>query len=194
MLNEFGVSDSNQEASFSVVSKGNLEASWTGELDGVEVKRPGGLLLAALIRCARSKGFTMIEMASKLDVTYGYINQLRSGHRNVEQISDGFSQSCARFLEVPRLTVLMLAGRVTPKDLVSSESNAENELASALAFLSTHVEYGHLLTNELKECSFDSRFLLVKLFERATGLRLLETTVEARTLSQEIGEIRANLL
>jgi transcriptional regulator with XRE-family HTH domain len=167
-------------------SKSEVNAAWSGELSAIELKKPGGLLLAALIQCANSRGLSILDLAAKLGVTYGYINQLRNGLRGVGQVSDEFTQSCANFLQVPRLTVLMLAGKVTSADLLSSGSIAERELASALQFLSANSEFGHLVTEELREASFDSKYLLVKLFERATGKRLLGTEVDVEALAREM--------
>src|SRR5690606_21922382 len=45
---------------------------WSGNLDEVELSRPGGLLLAALIRCANERRQQLNEMAKELGVTYGY--------------------------------------------------------------------------------------------------------------------------
>jgi transcriptional regulator with XRE-family HTH domain len=167
-------------------SKSEVNAAWSGELSAIELKKPGGLLLAALIQCANSRGLSILDLAANLGVTYGYINQLRNGLRCVVQVSDEFTQACASFLQVPRLTVLMLAGKVTPADLQSPGSIAERELASAVQFLSANAEFGHLVTQELRETSFDSKYLLVKLFERATGKRLLGTEVDVEALAREM--------
>ena len=50
---------------------------WCGNLDEIEVHRPGGLLMAALIRHANEHQIQLNELAKELGVTYGYINQLR---------------------------------------------------------------------------------------------------------------------
>lgn len=165
------------------------DAPWSGGLDEIELKKPGGILLAALVQCANSRGIQILDLGARLGVTYGYINQLRNGIRCVAQIGDEFAQSCANFLQVPRLTVLILAGKVTPADLVSPGSIAERELATALQFLTANQEFGHLVTQELRDSSFDSKYLLIKLFEKATGKRLLVSEVDVEALAREMEKI-----
>ena len=160
--------------------------AWSGELSEIELKKAGGPLLAALVQCANSRGIQILDLGTRLGVTYGYINQLRNGLRSVGQIGDEFAQSCANFLQVPRLTVLMLAGKVTPADLVSPGSIAERELASGLQYLSANFEFGHLVTQELREASFESKYLLIKLFEKATGKKLLGSEVDVEALAREM--------
>jgi hypothetical protein len=172
-----------------VDSKAEANAAWNGELCEIELKKPGGPLLAALVQCAIQRRLSIVELAAKLDVTYGYLNQLRNGLRNVTQVSDEFAHSCASFLQVPRLTVLMLSGKVTPADLVSQGSMAEREIASALQYLSANFEFGHLVTQELRDSSFESKFLLVKLFERATGKKLLGSEVDVEALAREMEKL-----
>jgi hypothetical protein len=173
----------------SVDTKAEANAAWSGELSEIELKKPGGLLLAALIQCANSRGLSILDLAANLGVTYGYINQLRNGLRCVVQVSDEFTQACASFLQVPRLTVLMLAGKVTPADLVSPGSIAEREIASALQYLSANFEFGHLVTEEQRQSSFESKYLLIKLFEKATGKRLLDSAVDVEALAREMQRI-----
>ena len=165
------------------------DAPWSGGLDEIELKKPGGILLAALVQCANSRGIQILDLGAKLGVTYGYINQLRNGIRCVAQIGDEFAQSCANFLQVPRLTVLILAGKMTPADLLSPGPIAERELATAMQFLSANSEFGHLVTEEQRQSSFESKYLLVKLFERATGKKLLGTEVDVEALAREMQRI-----
>jgi hypothetical protein len=49
---------------------------WCGNFSEEELDRPGGLLLAALIKCANDRRLLFKDMAKELGVTYGYINQL----------------------------------------------------------------------------------------------------------------------
>ena len=69
-------------------------------------------LLDALNAQRIKRNETKNEMSKDIGVTYGYINQLTNGHRKVSQISDEFSRSCAKYLGVSRLIVLVLAGRI----------------------------------------------------------------------------------
>ena len=108
---------------------------WSGNLDEAEISRPGGLLLAALIRCANERRLQLNNMADELGVTYGYINQLRNGIRKVSQVSDEFALACSHFLGIPRLTILMLAGRLNPEDLFEQDNMLATEVTRAMGFI-----------------------------------------------------------
>jgi len=162
---------------------------WNGNLDERELNRPGGLLLAALIRCANDRRQQLNDMARELGVTYGYINQLRNGQRHTNQISDYFALACARYLCVPRLTVLMLSGRLTPEDAFESEDLVANELPRAMSYLCDDPEWGPLVPPDVRNGSYQAQFLVVRLYEQTTGKRLLPERLDIQTLSKDIKKL-----
>ena len=163
---------------------------WSGNLDETEIARPGGLLLASLIRCANERRHQLNDMARELGVTYGYVNQLRNGIRNTYKVSDDFALACARYLGVPRLTVLMMAGRVTPEDAFESEEMFATEISRAMGFLVDDPEWGHLVTPELRKSSLESQYLLVRMYEKATGKVLMRGHLDVKTLAEEIRKLK----
>jgi transcriptional regulator with XRE-family HTH domain len=163
---------------------------WSGNLDKVEISRPGGLLLAALIRCANERRLQLSDMASALGVTYGYINQLRNGIRQVNQVSDEFASACSHFLGIPRLTILMLAGRLNPEDLFEQDNMLATEVTRAIGFICDDLVWGHLITPELRCTSEHSQFAVVKLYEAATGKILIDKSLQYNTLGAEITKLK----
>ncbi len=87
---------------------------------------PGGPLVGWLYDECRRRGQEYRQMADALGVTYGYINQLRSGVRLVRQISDEFAVNCARYLGVPPVVVKMIAGRIPMSDFVHPREPLED--------------------------------------------------------------------
>lgn len=57
---------------------------------------PGGPLMGWLCNEAVRRSHDMQAMAKALEVTYGYISQLRNGLRSTESISQEFAASCAK--------------------------------------------------------------------------------------------------
>jgi transcriptional regulator with XRE-family HTH domain len=163
---------------------------WSGNLDEAEISRPGGLLLAALIRCANERRLQLNNMADELGVTYGYINQLRNGIRKVSQVSDEFALACSYFLGIPRLTILMLAGRLHPEDLFEQDNMLAMEVTRAMGFICDDLIWGHLITPELRSGSEHSQFAVVKLYEAATGKVLMDKSLQYATLGAEITKLR----
>lgn len=171
------------------MAKENDEA-WNGGLDPEEVKRPGGLLLAALVRTAHLRKQHLGDMARDLGVTYGYISQLRSGLRKVDQVSDGFAQACARYLGVPRLAVLQLSGRLRPEDFFE-EGGAIPEITAASEFIQNDPQWGPLMTIELRALSPDSWYGIVRLYEEATGKKLLARRLDPIAFAKEVAKFSA---
>jgi len=64
--------------------------------------------MAALDRQRILKGHTMHQLAEVLDVSYGYLQQLRTGSKPIPKISDKLTHRCARYLETARIQVLLI--------------------------------------------------------------------------------------
>ncbi|MDO8417774.1 MAG: hypothetical protein Q7S87_16360 [Agitococcus sp.] len=168
----------------------NYRTPWSGNLDDEELTRPGGMLLAALIRHANESGHQMAEMARELGVTYGYINQLRNGTRHINQISDDFANACALYLGIPRLTVLMLAGRISPEDIYESKELVIESIPRAMRYICEDPDWGHLVSADIRNGSYATHFLIVKLYEAATQKSLIPGSIKPDTLASDIEKLR----
>lgn len=185
--NKINDTDNQQEKTS---SSGIGETPWSGNFDERELTRPGGILLAALICCANERRLKFGKMAEELNVTYSYINHLRNGIRHVEKISDTFALACAKFLGVPRMTILMYAGKVTSSDLVEGENMLAHEVSRAIGFICGDIKWGHMVTQEQRRADAISQFGLVKLYEAATGKVLLDKTLDCQSLELEIAKLK----
>ncbi|NKE68645.1 DNA-binding protein [Ramlibacter sp. RBP-2] len=163
-----------------------VKKPWSGRVHEEECTRPGGLLTGALVACAAERQETLNEMAAHVGVGYGYINQLRSGLRNVSSISDKFSQDCATYLGISRLQVLMLAGRISPSDFYDSASSYKEEVARALNFICEDPQWGHLITGELRSSHSDTQYAVVKLYEAATGSTLVRGHANSKNVVEDL--------
>ena len=76
----------------------------------------GPVLIAWMLDEARQRGLGLPDLARQLGVTVGYINQLRIGIRKTYEIAHSFASSCAEFLGVPTVVVLVVAGYLTLSD------------------------------------------------------------------------------
>jgi hypothetical protein len=161
-------------------------AAWSGGLNKEELAKPGGILLAMLMYRANELGHRMNEMAAELGVTYGYIVQLREGIRQVKNVSDEFAKSCALYLGVPRLTVLLAAGKITPEDLFEDPADMLHSLPNAMRFIQRDVEFGGIMPPELLEADPKVQFFVVALYEAATKRKLLPGKVDHINLAGQI--------
>jgi hypothetical protein len=93
---------------------------WGGRLDPDGFKRPGGLLIAALMQGAAERDLSPSELATTMGVSYWSLSQLRIGFRPIESLDDDVAQASSAFLDLPPLTIQMLAGLVDPAEALAS--------------------------------------------------------------------------
>ncbi|MDC8787108.1 hypothetical protein [Roseateles koreensis] len=79
-------------------------------------------LLIRLIRdAARRQGRTIEQIAADLNVTPGYLHQLSSGIKQIQNVGVDFVQSAAQLLQLPPVIVMMLAGTIRPIDWLAPD-------------------------------------------------------------------------
>jgi len=159
---------------------------WNGGLSEDEITRPGGALMAALLYRANQRGDQLQEMAKELNVTYGYIAQLRGGHRLPENISDDFVNAAAFYLGVPRMTVLMLCGRVRPDDVMLQKHTIAQQIPAAMDFISQDVVFGPLMPLEARKQSYEMQFFIITMYEKASGKVLLTGRQDPTMLAEDL--------
>jgi hypothetical protein len=116
---------------------GFAPVAWSGRLNTDELSRPGGLLIAALSQCADERNLSLSELASTLGVSYWSLSQLRIGFRPIESLDDDVVEACAVFLDLPRLTIEMLAGLLDPADALACDDLTGEDLLHACQLLAT---------------------------------------------------------
>lgn len=173
-------------------------AAWMGDLDVQVLKGEvkGEPLFAALQNRARQLGQTLQEMCRCLDFSYPYYSQLRSGRRSLSGASDDFTHACARYLGVPRLTILALADIVSPQDMYESQETVTVHLPRAFEHVCTDPYWAHLVTASVRNSSSETQFLIVRLYEQMSGLQLLPPVIATDKLAESMAtlqDIRANL-
>jgi len=156
----------------------NHQFDETGETAEERVSRlyasPGGPLIGWLYDECRRRRQEFRQMADELGVTYGYINQLRSGLRHVRQISDEFAVSCARYLGVPPVVVKMIAGRIPMSDFVHPHVPLEDALDRAMAQMLDDPVARHVLPADMSGLSLEAKQSLVAMYMECSGRDLLE--------------------
>ena len=170
---------------------------WNGGLSDEELSRPGGILLSMLIHHANDNGHNFQDMASELDVTPGYINQLRNGIRQTAHISSKFATSCSYYLGVPRMTVLLASSQVIVEDVFENPLEMIAALPAALRFIQSNPKFGPLMSPEVFGLSPLLQLLIVSLFEAAENRVLLpgrQSMEEMATNIQEYAQKRASLM
>lgn len=143
---------------------------------------------------ADERGMTKRELAGELDVTYGYLMQLQSGVRDTRNISDELAQSCARFLGVPRIAVLVASGQVSIEDfadLPSIRSDAKLSLGflnAALDLIRADPAWGIYLPLSVKNTDPAIQQFIIMAYEQATGRVIIPKKLSIDEIEQLIGQ------
>jgi len=168
-----------------------LQRPWSGVFDAADMKRPGGLLMAALARCAYERGQSLPDLAEQLGFSYPYINLLMNGARRVDQVSDDFIGACSAYLGLPKAAALMMSGKLQATDFFGPGDFHAGLLDAAMRYIESDPAWSPLLTAELRHASAASRFCLVKLYEAATGKRLLDGQFDPQAFGRELDQVHA---
>lgn len=169
---------------------GELCRPWSGNLHEEELLRPGGTLVAALVQCAFERGHTMTRMAHELGVTYGYVCHLRNGTRDVKDVSDTFTRECAAYLGVPRLTVLAMSGKIDERDYYESKASMDAALPAAMEYIYRDAAWAPLVPEALRQSgSLEVQYLVVRLYEQATEMRLLPERLNLGQVVDAVKEV-----
>lgn len=108
---------------------------WSGRVSVDDLGRPGGLLIAALLQCAEERELSLSELATHMGVSYWSLSQLRIGFRPIETLDEDLAQACADYLDLPRLTVDMLAGLLDPAQALAEEDLSGEDILHARQLL-----------------------------------------------------------
>lgn len=172
--------------------------AWTGDLDAQALKGDvkGEPLFAALQNRARQLGHTLQDMCRYLDFSYAYYSQLRSGRRNLSGAADDFTLASARYLGVPRLTILALADIVSPEDMYETRDAITVYLPLAFEQVCADPYWAHLATAKVRNSHSEAQYLIVRLYEQMSGLQLLTRVIAPQQLAESMAAlegVRANL-
>lgn len=143
-------------------------------------RHPGGPLLGWLADEAKRRGHTGQAMSEALGVTAGYLHQLKSGHRQLANVSDAFAKSCARYLGVPPIVVKLLAGCVSVSDFLRPAASEPQTIERAFRAMLDDPAVRQLLPLNVDQLPPEARKALVMMYAEVThsdvfGVRELPT-------------------
>lgn len=159
--------------------------AWSGGLKDAEMKRDGAGLVGWLLQTANDRGLTLKEMVEEIGISYGYFSQMRSGSRGVRNISEEVADAIANFLRVPRISVLIAAGRVRREDFYEHPERLDQELEAALQFIQKDPTWGPFLSLEIYQASRGVQQFVVWSYEQATHRALITSRVDPWSVIEE---------
>ena len=153
------------------------------------------MLLAALLSCAGQRGHQLHDLATGLGISYGYLVMLRTGQRSLPEKNHHFTSNAARYLGIPRATVLLLAelplGQLTEGDLLEANELPTDQVREAMAAISEDTVFGPLVTRELREGSLETQYTFVRFFESQTRVTFLPERLDLDRMTTAVNDLRA---
>lgn len=167
----------NEESRTNNVGHGRLEAKKSpgGETETAServarlYRADGGALVGWLVDEARRRGMAMREMAGEVGVTVGYISQLRTGRRPVENVSRDFVRGCAEFLGVAPIVVMLVAGCIRSSDFNLPKVDDGELLDRALRAALADPRLGVALPEDLLSLPPAAKRALISMYSALSG-------------------------
>lgn len=159
----------------------------------------GGPLVQWLMDEAKRRGMELAEMAREVGVTYGYIAQLRVGIRKPADISKDFARSCAAFLGIEPIVVMLLSGAISMDDFAVRALPEEELVERALRRMQDDPHLRASVPVDLSQLNAEGKKALALLYadssgEDMLGMRQLPNTVrwlQRAALAHEENEFSA---
>ena len=132
-------------------------------------RTPGGPVIGWLLDEARRRNSTLNDMAAELGVTYGYINQLRTGFRSTENLSQALCSSIARYLGTCTVVIKLLANQIKMSDFSFRAESEEAMVDRAMRALQDDPKIRHVLPCDLHLLPFEAKKALVLMYSEVSS-------------------------
>lgn len=133
----------------------------------------GGPLIGWLFDEARRRRHDCKAMSKELGVTYGYINQLRTGLRNPAQISQGMVEACAQYLGVQPVVVKLVCGSLKMSDFATRWESKEALVERQLQQMQDDPHVRKLLPHNLNQLPVEAKEAIVLIYAEVSGRDVL---------------------
>lgn len=130
---------------------------------------PGGPLLGWLKDEADKRGESSREMAAQLGVTLGYVEQLASGLRPVNEIPQNFADACSRYLNVPTIVIKLLSGNIRMADFLHRAESEHEMLDRAMRDVQADPQLCDVLPRNLLQLPTEAKKTIALMYAEVTS-------------------------
>lgn len=155
-------------------------------------------LVRELLGKAQERKHSPQQLADALRVSPSYLYQLKTGSRPESGVNDDFISHASRYLGIPRIYALIMAGKIRRSDFYGLDDGEHHSAVEQALFMvagSKHARQERVSMEMLGTLPFPVQSLIVALFEEATGCvliprkpsRPLEEWAEASNIGDPLG-------
>ena len=159
-----------------LATKSGLAVEMPSESRSERVERlyKGGIpLMTWLFDEGRLRGLEVSELARELNVTTGYLNQLRSGARKTEDLSHDMCESCGRFLSVPPIAVKVVAGVIRLSDFLHPAESEEEAVERAIRHIQDDPIIRQAIPVDLSALTLEAKKVVVLMYTETASQDVL---------------------
>lgn len=129
-------------------------------------------LLRALVHESRRRSQTLRQLAEILGVDYRRLAQWRSDDASIARAHRSVFERAARYLQIPYVLVLVLAGAIKLQDLTwpdGSKDMLDRRIRSGIGQLRNDPVYGGAVPAELEHAPRDIKLFVLFLYDQVQG-------------------------
>ncbi len=134
---------------------------------------PGGPLMGWLRDEAEKRGHDAREMARFLGVTHGYVEQLATGIRPINNITHDFADACSLYLNVPTIVCKLLSGNIRLSDFLHRPQSEAETIDRAIREIQSDPQLCEALPNDLQLLPLDAKKAIALMYAEVTSNDLL---------------------
>ena len=151
---------------------------------------PGYRLMHLLFNRAAGTGLSLADMAEKSGVSVSTLSHLRTGRRRVDRLEREGIEKIASWLELPVLSVMILAEQVRPEDFYGAHSTLKTNIHMGLRYISEDPDWGGIVPKDVDGWDQDAQLYILWCYEQATGRRLLPGGIDYEDLLRQMEDFR----
>lgn len=138
-------------------------------------KNVGHPLVALLVQGMDARDMTVSELASEIGLSQSYLSELLREDKSFSKVDMSRLRSIAVFLELPAVSVFMLAGKLLHEDFLGKPHVISEQLQSGMRRVAQS-SYGlktSVSESMLERLPVEVKTLLAVIFQAATGESLI---------------------
>lgn len=152
---------------------------------------PGYKLIWMINQAATAQQLTQQELSEIFGMAASTVSYLLTARKDIRKLDKSVFIKIAKWLELPVLSVLMLAEQITPEDFYSDKTSMDEAINRATKLILSDPDWGAYAPRELLTSdSKDLKIFLIWCYEKATSTKLLPGAIDYLDLIKELESFR----
>lgn len=153
---------------------------------------PGYKLIWMINQAAAAQNLTQHDLSDLLGMAPSSISYILTARRDIRKIDKAVFINIAKWLELPVLSVMMLAEQITPDDFYTEKASMDNAITRATQLILSDPDWGAYAPRELLDSdNRELKIFLIWCYEKATNTKLLPGAIDYLDLMKQLEDFRS---